>query len=128
MRLLCLLGRGGDAPVPIAQTGSYAITTFAGSSIPLMSFSWLTHSASTASIPFSRISSGSPMQKTQLRPALEDHRQLARSAFDPKYVGTRSVGALRCLEQQQASMRPMIRHLVDRHRRQIRAAAGEVRI
>ena len=59
-----------------------------GSSIPLMSVSWLTHSASTASIPFSRIGSGSPMQKTQLRPFSRMYPSfVARSAFDSAGVG-----------------------------------------
>ena len=55
-----------------ARTGSYAMTTRDLSSRALrmgtMSSSWFTHSARTASMPFSRIGSGSPMQKTHARP------------------------------------------------------------
>ena len=53
-----------------------------------MSSSWFAHSARTASTPFSRMGSGSPMQKTQLRPWSKMYWSfVAMSSFDSFGVG-----------------------------------------
>mmetsp|Transcript_45022 Transcript_45022/g.101648 ORF Transcript_45022/g.101648 Transcript_45022/m.101648 type:complete len:206 (+) Transcript_45022:360-977(+) len=79
-------------PVPMAHTGSYAITTRDLSSRALrmgtMSVSWFTISSVTAAMPCSRIDSGSPMQKMHMRPwSKMCWSFVARRALDSGGVG-----------------------------------------
>mmetsp|Transcript_141994 Transcript_141994/g.453948 ORF Transcript_141994/g.453948 Transcript_141994/m.453948 type:complete len:202 (+) Transcript_141994:203-808(+) len=65
----CACSAVAVTPVPIAQTGSYAMTTFSGSNMPLTCSNCVMHTAMVASKPFSRSGSFSPMQKTHFMPA-----------------------------------------------------------
>mmetsp|Transcript_9477 Transcript_9477/g.28467 ORF Transcript_9477/g.28467 Transcript_9477/m.28467 type:complete len:209 (+) Transcript_9477:271-897(+) len=80
-------------PVPMAQTGSYAMTTrdlsWSDLRIGTMSCSWETHSARTAPIPLSLTGRGSPMQKMHCRPLSRMYCNfVANSPFDSAGVGS----------------------------------------
>ena len=72
------------APDHAIEQASRRIST----QVRTMSSSWFAHSARTASTPFSRMGSGSPMQKTQLRPWSKMYWSfVAMSSFDSFGVG-----------------------------------------
>mmetsp|Transcript_9087 Transcript_9087/g.21395 ORF Transcript_9087/g.21395 Transcript_9087/m.21395 type:complete len:230 (+) Transcript_9087:111-800(+) len=89
----CACSGEAVTPVPMAHTGSYAITTFDLSSRALRigtmtSSCGMIDSFMSASRPFSRMGSGSPMHHTHIRPFSRMYAHLvASSASDSGGVG-----------------------------------------